>query len=406
MQRPRQAVILAGGRGSRLRPITDSLPKPMIPFHGKPFLEYLVELLRSQGFERILLLLGYLPELVRSHFGDGRRWQMQIDTSVSDVEDETGRRLKKAGSKIDPVFLLMYCDNYWPMPFEKMWREFLEKDPAGMLTVYRNGDRYTRDNVRLAEDGKVLTYDKERAASGLSGVDIGFAIFKRQVLDLLPEENVSFERVVYPKLIEKGRLAAFRTGHRYYSVSTPERLILTEQFLKNRSSAVILDRDGVLNKKPSKACYVRSWADWEWLPGAKEALRLFKEVGLKVLLVSNQAGIARGRMTEHDLGEIHEQLKKEVAAAGGEIAAIYHCPHGWEEGCECRKPSPGMLFQAQRDWNLDLSRTPFIGDDDRDGQAADAAGCPWVKVSEEQTLLEATRRILDAKTESCASYRT
>jgi len=295
MERPRQAVILAGGRGSRLRPITDSLPKPMIPFYGKPFLEYLVELLRAQGFERILLLLGYLPELVRSHFGDGRRWEMKIDYSVSDIEDETGRRLTKAGSKIDPMFLLMYCDNYWPMPFEKMWKAFLEKDPVGMLTVYRNWDKYTRDNVRLAEDGKVLTYDKERTASGLSGVDIGFAIFRRQVLDLLPEENVSFERVVYPKLVEKGQLAAFRTGHRYYSVSAPERLSLTEQFLKDRSSAVILDRDGVLNKKPSKAQYVRSWADWEWLPGAKEALRLFKEAGLKVILVSNQAGIARGK---------------------------------------------------------------------------------------------------------------
>jgi len=109
-------------------------------------------------------------------------------------------------------------------------------------------------------------------------------------------------------------------------------------------------------------------------------------------------------MTEADLAGIHERLKKEVQTAGGEIAAIYHCPHGWEEGCECRKPSPGMLFQAQRDFHLDLSRTPFIGDDDRDGQAAEAAGCPWVKVSEEQTLLEMTRSILDGKADF--SYRT
>lgn len=404
MDRPRQAVILAGGRGSRLRPITDLVPKPMIRFGGKPFLEYLVELLQAQGFERILLLLGYLPEEIRSYFGDGRRWGVRIEAVVSGVEDETGRRLKRAASKIDPLFLMMYCDNYWPMPFDEMWKAFAERNPAGMLTVYRNADGYTRDNVRVDREGKILAYDKDRTRPDLKGVDIGFAIFKRQVLDLLPEENVSFERVVYPALVDRGDLSAFLTGHRYYSVSTPGRLAVTERFLKERSSAVILDRDGVLNRKPPKAQYVRRWAQWEWLPGAQEALRLFKEAGRKVIVVSNQAGIARGEMTEADLAAIHERLKAEARAAGGEIAAIYHCPHGWEEGCDCRKPSPGMLFQAQRDFHLDLSRTPFLGDDDRDGEAARNAGCPWFKISEEEPLLETARRMLHGTED--LSYRT
>ena len=86
-------------------------------------------------------------------------------------------------------------------------------------------------------------------------------------------------------------------------------------------------------------------------------------------------------------------MVRETTLAGGSIEAIYYCPHNWDEGCECRKPKPGMLFQAQRDFNLDLSRTPFIGDDERDAQAADAAGCPSLLVSGQKTLLDVVREL-------------
>ena len=392
--RPTQAVVLAGGRGTRLRPLTDSRPKPMIEFHGKPFLEYLIELVRDQGFERVLLLLGYLPEAIQGYCGDGSRWGVSIDYSVSDVDDDTGRRLKLAASRIDPLFLFMYCDNYWPMSFDTMWKRYLDTGASAMLTVYRNADRYTKNNVRVDEDGWVVAYDKDRAAPDLRGVDIGFGVFRHEVLDLLPEEeNVCFERVVYPTLVAARQLQAFATDHRYYSVSSRARLALTEQFLARRP-AVILDRDGVLNNKPPRAAYVRSWDDWEWLPGTQDALRLFKDAGYRVIVVSNQAGIARGAMTQADLANIHARMKMEVCEAGGEIDAIYYCPHGWDDGCACRKPKPGMLYQAQRDFHLDLSRTYFIGDDERDGQAAEAAGCPWILVSGERTLLEVARELL------------
>src|SRR5262245_9324198 len=187
---------------------------------------------------------------------------------------------------------------------------------------------------------------------------------------------------------------AYVTDHRYYSVGSHRRLPLTEAFLARRP-AVILDRDGVLNKKPPQAHYVGSWQEFEWLPGAREALRLLKEAGYRVILVSNQAGIARGTMTMSSLDQIHERMKQDVIEAGGQIDAIYFCPHDWDESCECRKPKPGMLFQAQRDHNLDLSRTVFIGDDERDAQAADAAGCPFVSVSAATPLLTVAHQILD-----------
>jgi len=394
MERPRQAVILAGGRGSRLRPLTDTRPKPMIGFHGKPFLGYLLELLREQGCERVLLLLGYLPEVIQAYVGDGRRWGLQVTSFVSAMEDETGRRLALAAGRIDPVFLMMYCDNYWPMPFERMWEQYGSHDVLAMLTVYENGDRYSRDNVRVDQDGFVTLYDKDRTETNVRGVDIGFGVFRHEVLDRLPDENVSFERFVYPQLVAERQLQAFLTRHRYYSVSSHERLHATERFLARRP-AVILDRDGVLNKRPLRAEYVRSWEEWEWLPGALEALRLFKEAGYHVLVVSNQAGVSRGVMTVADVEAIHERLKAESRQAGGTIDAVYYCPHGWDDGCDCRKPKPGMLHQAQRDFHLDLSRTTFVGDDQRDGQAAEAAGCPFALVSESRSLLDVARELID-----------
>src|SRR3989338_3007038 len=193
LKRPTQAVILAGGRGSRLAPRTDHLPKPMIEFHGKPFLEYLIELLHDQGFKRVLLLLGYLPEAIQNYFKNGSRWGLDIQYSVSPADDETGRRLRSAGRLVDDIFLMMYCDNYWPMAFEPMWANFVKKDVALQITVYRNKDQYTRDNVLLDPEGTVRTYDKSRKTPGLSGVDIGFALVRRSILDRLPEGNVNFE---------------------------------------------------------------------------------------------------------------------------------------------------------------------------------------------------------------------
>ena len=385
-QRPTQAVILAGGRGTRLRPLTDTRPKPMVEVLGKPFLEYQVEHLRQEGFERVLLLLGYLPEVVQDYFGDGRRWGIEIDYSVTGVEDETGRRMKLAEKYLEPCFLLMYCDNYWPMRFEKMWRQFCARDALAMITVYTNKDDYTQNSVRIEPDGFVSRYDKSGTDPDLNGVEISYAILRKEVVSDLSTANVLFETTVYPPLAAQRQLSAFATDHRYYSIGSHRRLPLTEEFFQRRP-AVILDRDGVLNRKPPRAEYVRNWSEFQWLPGAKNALRLLHDRGYRVIVVSNQAGLARGAMTGRDLAGIHESMKREAERAGGRIDAIYYCPHDWDAGCECRKPNPGMLFRAQKDFNLDLSRVCFAGDDDRDAAAAEQAGCSFVLITENNPLL-------------------
>jgi len=389
MQRPTQAVILAGGRGRRLLPLTNTVPKPMIKFHGKPFLEYIINNLREQGISKILLLVGYLPEIIKNYFGNGDRFGVHIDYSITDENNDTGRRIKLAESQIDEYFMLLYCDNYWPLRFEDMLEHYKRINVEGQITVYSNKDGYTKNNVRV-ESGYVVQYDKSRTMPALGGVDIGYAFFNKTVLRYLPYDNILFETTVYPKLVENRQLAAYTTDHRYYSVSSFERLGLTEAFLRYEPS-IILDRDGVLNRKAPRADYVKNWDEFQWLPGAKEALALLKQYNYHIIIVTNQAGINRGIMTETDLTDIHEKMKKEATEAGGDIDAIYYCPHGWDENCDCRKPKPGMFFRAQKDFNLDLTRTIFIGDDERDKIAGRAAGCPTILVNDNYPLLSVVK---------------
>lgn len=388
-------MILAGGRGTRLRPITDTTPKPMVKFHGRPFLEYLIELLREQGFEHVLLLLGHLPDVIQRHFGDGRDFGVRVDYTVSSADDLTVSRIRLAEPLLDDCFLLMYCDNYWPLRFERMWERFATSDAAAMVTVYANRDRYRpgKDSVRVDDEGYVRVFDRSRTTEGLEGVEISYAIVRRSALEVLPAGDALIEEALYPPLAAEGRLLANVSDHRYYSVGSLERLPVTDRFLARRPTA-ILDRDGVLNRRPPKAQYVRTPEEFAWLPGARDALRMLKRHGYRTIVVTNQAGIGRGAMTEQDLGRVHERMRAEAEEAGGAIDAIYHCPHDWDEGCECRKPAPGMLFQAQRDFDLDLTRVPFIGDDERDAQAADAAGCPSLMVSEEVPVAEVVEELV------------
>ncbi len=397
--RPTQAVILAGGRGTRLAPLTDTLPKALIAFHGRPFLGHVVDMLREQGFERVLLLLSYMADAMIDHFGDGSAYGVEISHRVTDVDDLTAYRVKEAAECLDDRFLLLYCDNYWPMQFERMWQAYVESGAPAQITVYGNADGYTRDSVIVGSDGFVSVFDRGRTTPGLRGVEISYAILeKASVLPLLPEDRPElFEEAVYPALTARGELHAYWTEHRYYSVGGHERLPLTEAFLA-RWPTVILDRDGVLNVRPPRAEYVCRPEDLRWLPGAREALAAFRRAGWRVLVVSNQPGVARGRMTLDDLAAVHRRLCGEAEAAGGRIDRIYFCPHGWDEGCGCRKPAPGMLFEAQRDHHLDLTKTTFLGDDERDGQAAHAAGCPFGLVTETEPLLAHAERLLGLHT--------
>lgn len=398
---PRQAVIVAGGRGTRLGALTADRPKALIDVGGRPFIDHLIESIRERGFERVLLLLGYRADLIERHVAAVDGWGLDVESVATDPDDQTGRRFRAALDRIDDPFLFMYCDNLWPMPFDAMWDRFLDTGLPAMVTVYDNADGFTRDNVRVGEGGLVEVYDRTREMAGLRGVEIGYGIFDRSVLEALTDADLSFQDALYPGLIERRELAAFSTPHRYYSIGKPERLADTERYVTG-APTVIVDRDGVLNEKPPRAEYVRSWDEWQWIPGAVEGLARLTAAGRRVVIVSNQAGVARGAMTGADLDAVHDRMRGEIEAAGGRIEAIYVCPHDWDAGCACRKPKPGMLLQAQRDLALDLTRTPFIGDDERDATAAAASGAPSILVSGPNGLRDAVRGLLDKSADPVA----
>jgi D-glycero-D-manno-heptose 1,7-bisphosphate phosphatase len=142
----------------------------------------------------------------------------------------------------------------------------------------------------------------------------------------------------------------------------------------DRLTAVFLDRDGVINRKPPEGDYVTSWAQFEFLPGALEAIRELTEAALTLVIATNQRGIARGRMTDADLSGIHERMLAEIEAAGGRIAAVYRCPHEVGE-CDCRKPHTGMFERAAREVpGVTLASSAVIGDSASDMEAARKIG--------------------------------
>ena len=240
---------------------------------------------------------------------------------MSPAEDETGRRLKRAERFLDHTFLLLYCDNYWPLNLDKAWATREATGTPLQITVYRNRDGRTRDNLLTDERGFVVAYDKSRATPGLLGVDIGFALVDRSIVAALPQDNISFEAYTYPRAVAARTLSAFATDHRYYSIGSLERLEETARFLQ-RTPTVLLDRDGVLNRKMARAAYVCDWSQWQWMPGALEALARLRDNGYRTIIATNQPGIARGHLSIERLESIHDRMRMDVRAAGGDIAKI------------------------------------------------------------------------------------
>lgn len=367
-----QAVILAGGLGTRLMPFTKDNPKPMIPIEGQPFLSYLLCQIGSWGIENVVLLLGYKAEKIEEYFGDGKEFGVKITYCVTPTEYDTGARIRAAQEYLQEEFILLYCDNYCPIDFGKACQLFEEKNNLVQVTAYANKDAYTKNNLTI-KDGQVVVYDKKRQMDNLQAVDIGYIFIKKQVLEWMPEGNVNFESTVYPKIIGNGKMGIYLTEHRYYSIGSWERIELTKEFFKPKK-VIFLDRDGTLNVRPPKACYVEKEEDFIWLPKAREAVKMLKDKGYTIYIITNQPGLARGNLTWEMLEAVHGKMRKELQEIGVDVDGIYLCPHGWNDGCDCRKPRPGMLYQAQKEHSLDLTKCFLIGDDERDIQAGKAAG--------------------------------
>lgn len=353
----------------------------MAPVNGRPFLLYLIEQLRDQGIDRFVLLTGYRGETVREYFSDGRDLGVAITYSEGPAEWETARRVAEATHALEARFLLLYSDNYVPVDIANLVDLHESRHPAITLLLSRKKS----GNIRVDGDGHVVGYDPTRTAPNLEYVEIGYMVVERDaILPLLEPRDQSFSRVLV-RLASEGRLAGLVTGDAYHSISDLQRWKLAEQYLADKR-ILLIDRDGTINERAPRGEYVGRWKDFRWVPDTVEAMRLLSAAGFRFIVLSNQAGIGRGVLTADQVSGLNERMRDALAAEGIEILDMYVCPHRWEDGCDCRKPAPGMFFRAAREHLVRLDRTIYIGDDPRDALAAHNAGCISLLVGPERDI--------------------
>jgi len=380
MIRIRQAAILCGGLGARLRPLTDTMPKPMVPVNGRPFLSYLLDQLKDNGIKEVVLMTGYRGEQISGFYKDGSSAGIPIRYSHGPAEWETGRRLFEAKDMLDEYFFLMYSDNFLPVDIRKILEFYAASRKLLSFVVQPKA----KGNIRLGPDGSVLVYDKSRGSPGLDHVELGYMAVSRKIFDFYSCKDVSFSDII-TRLVSAGEVAGMPVLDAYYSVSDTERLKLTEAYLKPKK-ILLIDRDGVINRKAPRGEYVDSWEGFSFLPENVDGMKALSRAGYSFIVISNQAGIARGMVTAEAVAAINARMKNALEEQGISILDIFVCPHHWEEKCLCRKPSPGLFFEASRKWLFRLDKTYFIGDDPRDCQAAYQAGCGCVYTGKKEEL--------------------
>ena len=216
-----QAVILAGGLATRLRPLTEQMPKCMINIQGKPFLQYQLELLKQNGVGKIILCLGHLANQVEKYFKNGEQLGLQLTYSLEEKGLlGTGGALRKALPFLDEEFLVLYGDSYLDFPYSEMIQHFYEIRPQALMLVYRNQKRWDKSNVVL-ENGHVKIYDKSGTHPGMDYIDAGLSILTRKAVQEIPENQFYDLAKLYHSLADQKRLPAFEIKSRFYEVGSP-----------------------------------------------------------------------------------------------------------------------------------------------------------------------------------------
>ena len=380
MIKPTQAIIFCGGLGTRLRPITDDLPKPMVPVLGKPFLEYLLEQLASQGIERFVLLTGYMGEVIYEFFGDGSFWGWEIEYSFGPNEWDTGRRLWEAQDNLDTRFLLLYADNFAQFNLNKLMHVH-QKEQASVtlsLAAKENG------NIRISSNGRIEEYSKNRIGDELKLVEIGYMVTERDAILSLYENipntpNISFSSILEMS-VEKQQISGLVVNGDYHSISDKERLELMRKYLTPKK-IILIDRDGIINVKAPRGEYIENWKDFKLIDDTVESMKKLALDGFCFIVITNQAGVSRGMVSEENLMQIHRLMIDRLKNEGIQILDIYVCRHHWDDDCECRKPRAGLFYQIAREHFLRMDKTLYIGDDVRDCEAAYNAECGSVLVA-------------------------
>lgn len=409
---------MAGGRGSRISSIASDIPKPMIKIDGKPILEHEIECLRKQGFTDILITVGHLGNVIMEYFengsGDspvtGKPFGVNIEYFKEKNSLGNAGALFKIKDKLKEDFLLLNADAIFDVDFNRFVNFHYTHNGLITLFTHPNSHPYDSGLIIAAQDGSVekwLAKEDERPDYYNNRVNAGLHVISPKVLDLIdivPDSvgcigidgkivKVDLDRQILKPFAGTGKMFCYDSPEYVKDMGTPERYysvcndfkngVIHAKNLKNKQKAVFLDRDGTINKYVG---FLRNINEFELIDGVAEAIREINASDYLAIVVTNQPVIARGEVSIEELEEIHRKMETLLGSKGAYLDAIYYCPHHPHKGydgevpelkidCDCRKPKPGMLLKAAKDFNIDLSQSWMIGDGENDIKAGIAAGC-------------------------------
>ena len=392
-----KVVIIAGGRGTRIASVNNEIPKAMIPVNGKPVLEYQVELAKRYGFTEFIFVIGHLGNVIKEYFGDGSKWEVSIVYYHEEIPLGTAGAIPAIRHLLTEDFFMFYGDTIMDIALDEMLRFHEEHQSEATLFVHPNDHPYDSDIVEIDNDNRLVQLHlKPHPTNFVSRnlVNASLFILSPRVIDYIPKgQNVNFEKHIFPKCLADGmRMYGYISAEYIKDMGTPDRyeevcwdVISGKVARLNKKyprAAVFLDRDGVINKEVK---FLYKVEQLELIPGVAEAIRLINQKGYLVIVVTNQPVIARNMCSIKDLEAIHAALETLLGNEHAYLDAIYYCPHHPDSGypeerkeykivCTCRKPKPGMILQAAKDWNIDLSQSYMIGDSETDIQAGKNAG--------------------------------
>jgi D-glycero-D-manno-heptose 1,7-bisphosphate phosphatase len=400
VEQPAQAVVLVGGLGTRLGAETADMPKPLVSVAGRPFLEHLIEEVARHGLRRVLLLARFQADKIARFAATSpvvARFGLRVETAVEPEGAGTGGALWHARDRLDRLFLLLNGDS---------WADCNLLDLA--VTAGPGDDWLAAMAVREVPDGArfgtvemdgehVLSFRERPDRPGPALVNAGIYLCRKGLLDCVAPA-CSLERDVLPKLAGAGQLKGRCVDGYFVDIGIPAALERARVELPGarQRRAVFFDRDGVLNTDHG---HVGSVDRFEWIEGAREAVKLVNDRGWLAFVVTNQAGVARGYYDEAAVAALHAHMQSELMAVGAHIDDFRYCPHhpaariaGYAAASSWRKPAPGMILDLLEHWPVDPAGSFLIGDKESDLAAATAAGLEGFRF---------TRGRLDRFTQDC-----
>lgn len=368
-----EAIILAGGFGTRIQSVISDVPKPMAPVCGKPFLDYILQSLVRQNVGRIILAVGYKNEVIINHFGN----KFQTADLIYSIEDEplgTGGGIRQAlDLTIGEEVLIINGDTYFDLPIE----ELMQSHRAGgfdltmCLKPMKHFDRY--GTVRVDHNRVIGMKEKQPCESGL--INGGVYLINREIIEKFQvRSKFSFEKDFLEKEVSQLNFGAFISDNYFIDIGIPEDYAKAQQdFRVKKNKALFLDRDGVINKEKN---YVFNIEDFEFIDGIFSFCEYFQRKGYLIFVITNQAGIARGFYSADDFAVLTDWMASQFAQRNIHLSKVYYCPHHPDitGSCDCRKPNPGMILQAAKEFDLNLSESILVGDYENDLNAGVNAG--------------------------------